>query len=212
MSEIKAIQTYYNGFLFRSRLEARWAVFFDKMGIQYEYEPEGLILSDGSFYLPDFFLIPFDCYFEVKRKGIDNTPEGEKAIWKIRNGAYTDSWAGIIAFGDPVDHNMTLFCQEFDDSGGGSYESKVVIGLYPDTNKPMIFAWGDTRWRTFISSFNGKKMPVETDYKYRYLSNNPFISQKVISAELAARQERFEDNRKFSNYVAQKGWEDVPLR
>ncbi len=39
--EIKAIDTVYNGYKFRSRLEARWAVFFDAAGIKYEYEPEG---------------------------------------------------------------------------------------------------------------------------------------------------------------------------
>ena len=36
---IKAVQTEYNGYKFRSRLEARWAVFFDTLGIEYEYEP-----------------------------------------------------------------------------------------------------------------------------------------------------------------------------
>ena len=41
MGEIKAIETVYNGYRFRSRLEARWAVFFDAMQIRYEYEPEG---------------------------------------------------------------------------------------------------------------------------------------------------------------------------
>ena len=41
MSEIKAIETVYNGYRFRSRLEARWAVFFEAAGIEYEYEPEG---------------------------------------------------------------------------------------------------------------------------------------------------------------------------
>ena len=55
MNEIKAIPTEYKGYLFRSRLEARWAVFFDAMGIEYEYESEGLVLSDGSWYLPDFY-------------------------------------------------------------------------------------------------------------------------------------------------------------
>jgi len=45
MGEIKAIQTEYKGYLFRSRLEARWAVFFDACGIEYEYEPEGRILN-----------------------------------------------------------------------------------------------------------------------------------------------------------------------
>lgn len=55
-SEIKAIETFYNGYRFRSRLEARWAVFFDAAGIKYEYEPEGFKLSDGTYYLPDFYL------------------------------------------------------------------------------------------------------------------------------------------------------------
>jgi len=41
MAEIKAIETVYNGYKFRSRLEARWAVFFDALGIEYEYEKEG---------------------------------------------------------------------------------------------------------------------------------------------------------------------------
>lgn len=31
MEQFTAIQTEYNGYLFRSRLEARWAVFFDAL-------------------------------------------------------------------------------------------------------------------------------------------------------------------------------------
>ena len=66
MSEIKAIETYYKGYRFRSRLEARWAVFFDAAGIKYEYEPEGFEASDGTKYLPDFYLPEYDWYVEVK--------------------------------------------------------------------------------------------------------------------------------------------------
>jgi hypothetical protein len=54
---IKAIKTKYNGYLFRSRLEARWAVVFKNLNIKYEYEPEGYILNN-DLYLPDFWL-PF---------------------------------------------------------------------------------------------------------------------------------------------------------
>lgn len=53
---IQAIETEYNGYRFRSRLEARWAVFFDAIGADYKYEPEGYRLEDGSRYLPDFYL------------------------------------------------------------------------------------------------------------------------------------------------------------
>jgi hypothetical protein len=52
---IKAIETVYNGYRFRSRVEARWAVFFDTLGIEYEYEKEGYDLPSGR-YLPDFWL------------------------------------------------------------------------------------------------------------------------------------------------------------
>lgn len=52
---INAIDTYYKGYKFRSRLEARWAVAFDAVGIKWEYEPEGFE-SDGVRYLPDFRL------------------------------------------------------------------------------------------------------------------------------------------------------------
>lgn len=54
--DIKPIETIYNGYRFRSRLEARWAVFFHAMGIKYEYEPEGYTLIDGTKYLPDFLI------------------------------------------------------------------------------------------------------------------------------------------------------------
>ncbi len=52
--KIKAIETIYNGYRFRSRLEARWAVFFDALGIKYEYEKEGYDLGELGWYLPDF--------------------------------------------------------------------------------------------------------------------------------------------------------------
>ena len=66
MSRIKAIETTYRGFRFRSRLEARWAVFFDSIGIPFEYEPQGFEFEDGTKYLPDFYLPDCKQFFEVK--------------------------------------------------------------------------------------------------------------------------------------------------
>jgi hypothetical protein len=51
----KPIETHYKGYRFRSRLEARWAVFFDTLGVTYHYELQGFNL-DGRPYLPDFWL------------------------------------------------------------------------------------------------------------------------------------------------------------
>lgn len=63
---LKPIETRYNGYRFRSRLEARWAVFMDRIGVSYEYETEGYDLGGGVCYLPDFFIRHQDCFFEVK--------------------------------------------------------------------------------------------------------------------------------------------------
>lgn len=73
---IQAIETNYKGCRFRSRLEARWAVFFDTMGVEWHYEAEGyelpdrlLVLdraTDGIKYLPDFWLPQLKLYAEVK--------------------------------------------------------------------------------------------------------------------------------------------------
>jgi nucleoside 2-deoxyribosyltransferase len=65
MSDIKPIETKYKGYRFRSRLEARWAVFFDAAGIDWEYEREGFDL-DGEYYLPDFYLPKEQCLVEIK--------------------------------------------------------------------------------------------------------------------------------------------------
>lgn len=67
MYEVKAIETEYNGYLFRSRTEARWAVFFDYIGEPYEYEKECFQLPSGK-YLPDFFLPKKNLWVEIKGK------------------------------------------------------------------------------------------------------------------------------------------------
>ena len=54
--KFNVVRQQYNGVQFRSRLEARWAVWFDAMGIPYVYEPEGVVLWRGGVYLPDFYL------------------------------------------------------------------------------------------------------------------------------------------------------------
>lgn len=194
MKKMKPIQTEYKGYLFRSRLEARWAVFFDACGVEWEYEPEGIVLSDGTEYLPDFYLIDFHCYFEVKRKGIRDTDEGLEAEGKISNGMDCDRWAGIIAYGDPVDDDLTIFCQETDDGGGGSYENEVTIGIHPDTGKPCLFAYTDGRGRCFMTSFaedDSAEIPMATCGYGKYCYKD-FVTEEVAAARKLARQARFE--------------------
>lgn len=65
MTTIAAIETTYAGHRFRSRLEARWAVFFDHMRVPWLYEPEGFAFDDYR-YLPDFYLPECGTWIEVK--------------------------------------------------------------------------------------------------------------------------------------------------
>lgn len=62
--EPKVILTVYHDTTFRSRTEARWAVFFDVLKIKWEYEKEGYELDCGR-YLPDFWL-PYTENYKCK--------------------------------------------------------------------------------------------------------------------------------------------------
>jgi hypothetical protein len=66
---MNAIPTKYKGTTFRSRLEARWAIFLSELGIEWQYEAEGYQLANGEWYLPDFWLPGHDMFFEIKPEG-----------------------------------------------------------------------------------------------------------------------------------------------
>jgi hypothetical protein len=100
---MKALETRYAGCRFRSRLEARWAVFFDHLGIKWDYEAEGFETSAGP-YLPDFKIrVPqiknYDHYqwFEVKPPG---EPEDPRHLALARESAVPL----IVARGLPRDY------------------------------------------------------------------------------------------------------------
>lgn len=64
---MRSIPTLYKGVRFRSRLEARWALFFDEMGLTWQHEPALFAgFPDGSRYLPDFFIPEWNLFVEVK--------------------------------------------------------------------------------------------------------------------------------------------------
>lgn len=71
---MKAIPTDYHDVSFRSRLEARWAFFFDTLNIRWQYEPVmavmGTIVTEtyvtNDNYIPDFYLNDYDVWMEVK--------------------------------------------------------------------------------------------------------------------------------------------------
>jgi hypothetical protein len=78
MTVIKAIETSYGGYRFRSRLEARWAVFFDECELEWDYEAQGyeMMTRIGKVrYLPDFWL---DCGQWAEVKGFLNIESAQR--------------------------------------------------------------------------------------------------------------------------------------
>lgn len=72
---MKAIETQFKGYRFRSRTEARWAVFFETMGFRWTYEEEGFELPKTGRYLPDFkIILPSEAVFycEVQSEAEDD--------------------------------------------------------------------------------------------------------------------------------------------
>jgi hypothetical protein len=66
-----AIETLFHGIYYKSREEAKWAVFFWSLGIPYKYEAEGYPLRNELKYLPDFYLPDQDCFIEIKNETSD---------------------------------------------------------------------------------------------------------------------------------------------
>lgn len=147
--KIKPIETVYKGYKFRSRLEARWAVFFDALGIEWEYEPEGYDLGGGVYYLPDFFL---------KNVSIRH---GEKGIWaevKPKQPTVSEDWkmqrlvigtekSGVILVGMPdqekckhfqyyfAKENHSNYCLCCDDDSCCSCREEIYFSQYREETK-----------------------------------------------------------------------------
>ncbi len=75
---MKAIETIYKGYKFRSRTEARWAIYFDFLNIKWQYELEWYVLDSGDTYLPDFYLPEFHGGIYVEVKGVFTGEEQER--------------------------------------------------------------------------------------------------------------------------------------
>lgn len=90
-----AIPTSYNGIVFRSRTEARWAVFFDALGVPWIHEPEGYQLPSG-WYVPDFWLPHHGAFWEVKGAKPTEQESTKAAELATATGRYV-----YIAWGQP---------------------------------------------------------------------------------------------------------------
>lgn len=102
---IKPIETFYNGYRFRSRLEARWAIFFDELGIKYQYELEGFELSNNIRYLPDFYIEQMNLFVEIK-PSLNSISEND--IDKMDSFVFIGNKNLLLIVGEPTKEQMFL--------------------------------------------------------------------------------------------------------
>lgn len=194
----KAIETYYKGYRFRSRLEAKWAVFFDTIGIEWKYEEEGYQLPDGTWYLPDFKVKcwgkrggigsePFDLYIEVKG---EMTAEDLQKIWAFSGCSYIPPYdEGEEAFFKALDEMVPVlivgdipYIQSEDDL----WDSNVFNCYGPDGFFNYETIDGDY-YGAYPSVLDGKFFLMGDDCNY--LAGD---FDKLIKGYRAARSARFE--------------------
>ena len=202
MSVIQAIETHYNGYRFRSRLEARWAVFFDALGVRYEYEKEGFRLPaqryrtygrEGSelffperWYLPDFWLPDLRYWVEIK----GTRPTLEEGV-RIGQMAHLTGYHGFVFYstiGDVPIPDFGFEVQNIDwwwPAGGNGKPSSIdanenYTGMHwaeDLSNETIDICCGGSSIREFM----------EDKSTGAYV-----VTERIMAALVAARSARFE--------------------
>lgn len=191
--------TWYAGIQFRSRLEARWAVFFDALGIPWSYEPETFVTENGHEYTPDFQLHldwstrHSDCRTDAFYAEVKPTVDGVRRIWpKVYD---------LIEGNGPLGGGITFLgevpdARAFDWTPAHPYaiwDKGVSSGVFyfsNDHDRHMAFppvpqVRADDAIDLICYALNGKGFPYST--QARHVTN----ATDAAHAFSAARNERF---------------------
>jgi hypothetical protein len=210
---VKPIETKWKGYRFRSRTEARWAVFFDALELKFEYEPEGIVLPSGP-YLPDFRFSTFDQIklweddnpdfnrnYWLEVKGQSPTDDEKRKCWELACASHElvflavgapDSTPQLLLFRDTEDYPYHQFRQREDGLGYfSSCSQRGGLCLSFPSAKPVVdpetgeqFPPNRQGWLGHIHEADSYP---STDGHWR-----PVISQAFQKAYDASRSARFE--------------------
>ena len=173
---MKVLQTKFDGHHFRSRLEARWAVFFKELEIPYLYELDGFDLDEAGYYLPDFFLpgVPSRNYRKQKGIWIEVKPVPPDQI-------YCRKLSAVVI---DTHHSLILLIGAVS-SGENAVEEFKEYGWYEDYNTA---SWDEGMiWH---KCYKCGKVKIDWGYEYRDCfdcdgradSEHPSITAAVTAA------------------------------
>lgn len=166
---MKVIETVYQGYRFRSRLEARWAVFFDALGEPWEYEKEGYNL-DGVWYLPDFWLPRLHCFVEIKG-------EYPSLVELYKCQALSLSTGVMICYGLPLRHSSILYCRE-----NGEPTSRTVDWCYNGRGQLCLY----------VPDWDESKTMMMSDWDNLFMPSLFYDTTGLTGAATMAKQARFD--------------------
>jgi hypothetical protein len=172
---IKPIETAFGGHLFRSRLEARWAVFFRDLGVHYEYEAEGYELGTGVRYLPDFLLPSQSLHVEIKPSRSMTTLDMRKIAM------FTVDRPLLLIVGTPGEHEML-------------YIESNLLGGWAKL-QTSIREFGADVFFENLSLVTFDFLPGKQGWHVVYQHSAPYVDCTRHMAFHAARAARFEHGR-----------------
>lgn len=200
---IQPIPTWYAGHKFRSRLEARWAVFFDTLGMKWIYEPDGYTIGpieDRIPYLPDFWLPTEEVWVEVKGKptardariafyagdpqvGLPGRSQGPRLLM-LGNIPHVE--VGWLCW-----QHMLTYCPEA--------EKHTPVGLYTSSfsfaSEAAAIEWDGLFGIQVLPEYVEKHAPSVWNFEAFVHADAwpwPGLDEKTVKAYRAARSARFE--------------------
>lgn len=184
-AQLCSIETAYAGYRFRSRLEARWAIFFDALEIPWLYEEQGYSLNHGRvWYLPDFRLPDYNVFVEIK-PDVSVITERDKAAYCALS---VESGMEVLVFvGSEVGPKTGAYAF-FEQDGQPCYDGPVVWSVCPNCCGPKRTHYGLAKPEQMLCLNCREVTPFDTLRKYDLLRMWPTL----VDAYKQARGARFE--------------------
>jgi hypothetical protein len=195
----------YSGVTMRSKLEARWAIIFDLLGINWDYEPCHYEVGPGLGYLPDFYLPELELWAEVKGHPFLDADSIAKIAASIagpnpipiRNAPYTPATQLLLLGSLPLNPKNTPIIsvvESYPDSPGTAQVRRAqltVDGVNP-TGRPFerLDASGVKKTRRPSKQQTAKLLDAMCD--------STALEPELESIYLFAAHAHFDDNGKLS--------------
>jgi len=181
MRFMKPIPTTYGGVQFRSRLEARWAVFFDRLQVHWTYEPFEISNNNLS-YVPDFELYNlFLCFYNHKALvEIKPLEPNAEYIEYLKNVKGIDGADIFVFYGEPnfgIKNAIRVF-------SSGPDKNRITL-----SEKGLIEVCPKCRWFKWV---NANRDRSETNCECKIFFYKP--ESDIKRAYIETSQHRFDLN------------------